>query len=252
MTADHDRTAVAVVTGAASGIGRAIAELLAERGSHVVAVDRDEAGLATVASAAITPLSVDVTRPEQCARIAETVRATGPLKGLVNCAGVELHGTVVDMAEEDWDLVMAVNLKAIYLVSKHCLPLIEEAGGGAVVNMSSIQAMATQTNVAAYAAAKGGVIALTRAMALDHATQRIRVTCVCPGTIETPLVRANAEYFSPGNPRASLESWGSMHALGRIGQPSEVARVVAFLLSDDASFMTGSSHLIDGGLLASF
>jgi len=252
MTADHDRPGVAVVTGAASGIGCAIAELLAERGSHVVAVDRDEAGLATVASATITPLAVDVTRLEQCARIAETVRAIGPLKGLVNCAGVELHGTVVDMAEEDWDLVMAVNLKAIYLVSKHCLPLIEETGGGAVVNMSSIQAMATQTNVAAYAAAKGGVIALTRAMALDHATQGIRVTCVCPGTIETPLVRANAEYFSPGNPRASLESWGSMHALGRIGQPSEVARVVAFLLSDDASFITGSSHLIDGGLLASF
>lgn len=244
---------VAVVTGGASGIGRAIAEFLPERGWRVVAVDKNADGLATLATPDwIIPVTADITQSADCKRVAETVRDLGSLKGLVNCAGVELHGTIIDMPEEDWDLVMAVNFKAIYLVGRECLPLMVEAGGGAVVNISSIQGMATQKSVAAYAAAKGAVIALTRAMALDHAAQGIRVTCICPGTIDTPLVRANAEYFSPGKPEAALKQWGSMHALGRIGQTREVATVVAFMLSDDASFITGSSHLVDGGLLASF
>lgn len=243
---------VAVVTGAASGIGRAIAELLPERGWQVLAVDKDADGLQRVAADGIATHVADLTRAEDCRGIAAAAAALGPLKGIVNCAGVELHGTVVDMPEEDWDLVMATNLKAIYLVARECLPLMERAGGGAVVNIGSIQGMATQRSVAAYAATKGAIIALTRAMALDHAAQGIRVVCVCPGTIDTPLVRANAEYFSPGEPERSLREWGALHALGRIGATREVATAVAFMLSDDASFITGSSHLVDGGLLASF
>jgi NAD(P)-dependent dehydrogenase (short-subunit alcohol dehydrogenase family) len=251
---DHTMTAtnVAVVTGAASGIGRAIAELLPERGWHVLAVDKNAEGVGELAGERITPLVVDLTSAADCARIATAAQELGPLRGVVNCAGVELHGTVVDMPEEDWDLVMATNLKAIYLVARECLPLMEQAGGGAVVNIGSIQGMATQTSVAAYAATKGAIIALTRAMALDHAPQGIRVVCVCPGTIDTPLVRANAEYFSPGEPERSLRQWGALHALNRIGTTREVATAVAFMLSDDASFITGSSHLVDGGLLASF
>src|SRR5258708_11500514 len=118
--------------------------------------------------------------------------------------------------------------------------------------MSSIQGIATQKDVVAYAAAKGGAIAMTRAMALDHGADRIRVNAICPGTIETPLVAANARYFNPLDPQAVLDEWGSKHALNRIGQPVEVANVAAVLLSEDAAFVTGAHYLVDGGLLASY
>jgi NAD(P)-dependent dehydrogenase (short-subunit alcohol dehydrogenase family) len=156
------------------------------------------------------------------------------------------------MPEEDWDRVMAVNLKAIFLLSKHVIPHMIAGGGGAVVNMSSVQALATQAGVAAYAATKGAVLSLTRVMALDHGRQNIRVTAICPGTIDTPLARANARHWNPADPEGFLAEWGAKHALNRIGKPVEVARLAAFLLSDDASFITGSYHLADGGLLASF
>jgi NAD(P)-dependent dehydrogenase (short-subunit alcohol dehydrogenase family) len=253
VAGDADQGArVAVISGAASGIGRGIAEVLAERGWKVAAVDKNADGLEQVAGGPIVAVHADLTRAADSRRVAEEARRLGPLKGLVNCAGRELHGSVTEMPEEEWDLVIDTNLKTIYLLSHHCLPVMAEAGGGAVVNISSIQAMATQTSVAAYAASKGAVISLTRAMALDHAPDGIRVTCICPGTIDTPLVRANAEYFNPDDPEAQLREWGGMHATGRIGTPHEVGRAVAFMLSDDASFITGSSHLVDGGLLASF
>jgi NAD(P)-dependent dehydrogenase (short-subunit alcohol dehydrogenase family) len=247
-----DAGRVAVVSGAASGIGRGIAEVLAERDWRVGAVDRNAEGLEQVAGGPITPIQADLTRSADCERVAREAGALGPLKGLVNCAGRELHGSVTDTPEDQWDLVIDTNLKTMYLLSHHCLPVMAASGGGSVVNISSIQGLATQTSVAAYAASKGAVISLTRAMALDHAPQGIRVTCICPGTIDTPLVRANAEYFNPEDPEAQLGEWGGMHALGRIGTPREVGQVVAFMLSDEASFITGSSHLVDGGLLASF
>jgi NAD(P)-dependent dehydrogenase (short-subunit alcohol dehydrogenase family) len=243
---------VVIVTGAASGIGRAVAELLAEGGWRVAAVDKNAGGVSELRSSDIEPVVADLTRAADCVAVAGAARGLGPLKGLVNCAGLELHGSVTELTEEQWDLVLDTNLKSIYLLSHECLPLMADAGGGAVVNISSIQGMATQTSVAAYAAAKGAVISLTRAMALDHAAEGIRVTCICPGTIDTPLVRANAEYFNPGDPEAQLREWGQLHALGRIGTTREVAAAVAFMLSEDASFITGSSHLVDGGLLASF
>jgi NAD(P)-dependent dehydrogenase (short-subunit alcohol dehydrogenase family) len=243
---------VVIVTGAASGLGRESARHFADCGAMVVAVDINEAGLASLASDRIRPLVADVTKAADCKRVADEAHALGAVSGLLNSAGIELHGSVVDMPEDDWDKVFAVNLKAIFLLSKHVVPLMIANGGGSVVNMSSIQALATQAGVAAYAATKGAVLSLTRVMALDHGKQNIRVTAICPGTIETPLAHANARHWNPENPAAVLADWGSKHALNRIGQPIEVARLAAFLISEDSSFITGSYHLVDGGLIASF
>jgi NAD(P)-dependent dehydrogenase (short-subunit alcohol dehydrogenase family) len=243
---------VVIVTGAASGLGRESARHFADCGATVVAVDINEDGLASIASKRIHPVVANVTKAAECKVIADRAAMLGPVTGLLNSAGIELHGSVVEMPEDDWDRVMSVNLKAIFLLSKQVIPHMVENGGGSVVNMSSVQALATQAGVAAYAATKGGVLSLTRVMALDHGRQNIRVTAICPGTIETPLAQANARHWNPSDPAAVLAEWGSKHALGRIGQPIEVARLAAFLISDESSFITGSYHSVDGGLLASF
>jgi NAD(P)-dependent dehydrogenase (short-subunit alcohol dehydrogenase family) len=243
---------VVIVTGAASGLGQEAARHFADCGATVLAVDVNEAGLHAVAAPGIHPVVADLTKAADCKRVADEAAALGAVSGLLNSAGIELHGDVTEMPEEDWDKVFAVNVKAIFLLSKHVIPLMAANGGGSVVNMSSVQALATQAGVAAYAATKGAVLSLTRVMALDHGKQNIRVTAICPGTIETPLAHANARHWNPENPAAVLAEWGSKHALHRIGRPIEVARLAAFLISDESSFITGSYHLVDGGLLASF
>ena len=248
---------VAVVTGAGAGIGRATAEAFAAEGAAVVAADWDEPAAQAVV-AAITAdggqalaVHADVSQDGDAARIASATRdAFGGIDILFNNAAVQTYGSVWELPEEAWDRTIGVNLKSIYLVSRHCIPVMMERGGGSIINTASVQGLASQRNVAAYAAAKGGVISLTRNMALDLGGHNIRVNSVCPGAIDTPLLRWASDLF--GGEAEDTEDMGAMHALGRVGQPEEVAKIVLFLASDDASFCTGGAYLVDGGLLAPF
>lgn len=244
---------LAAVTGAGSGIGRASAHALAAAGAVVAVVDRDSAAGAAVAEEiraaggrSIT-IVADVSSAEGAGYLAAIVRTElGGLDILHNNAGIQRYGTVVSTPESEWDTVMLVNLKSMYLVSRACVPLIQERGGGAIVNTASVQAFASQAAVAAYTASKHGVLGLTRSMAVDLAPS-IRVNCVCPGAVDTPMLRsALAGAADPAGTRRTLDR---MHLLGRVAQPEEIANVVVFLAGPAASFITGAAIPVDGGMM---
>jgi NAD(P)-dependent dehydrogenase (short-subunit alcohol dehydrogenase family) len=246
------RDRVAIVTGAGSGIGRAIALRFAADGARVVVVDWQEAGGAATLAAlreaggAGHLVVADVSRAADAERIvAEAIGAFGRLDALVNNAAVLVSKSVPELSEEEWDHVLGVNLKGVFLCSKQAiLRFREQGGGGAIVNMASVNSFYAEGGLAAYCAAKGGVQQLTRAMAIDHSGEGIRVNCICPGWIDTPM---NAAYLADP---AARELAARLQALGRIGQPAEIAAVAAFLAGDDASFVTGASIVADGGFSA--
>jgi NAD(P)-dependent dehydrogenase (short-subunit alcohol dehydrogenase family) len=256
MTQDFDGRAV-IVTGAAMGIGAATARAFATEGAAVCLVDRDADPLDDVVSAIraaggqAVPVAGDV-RDEATAKAAvqRCTEAFGGVDVLFNNAGVIRYGEVPDLSVEDWDLVMDTNLRAPFLMAKHAIPAIRQRGGGAVVNTASVQAFATQKTVAAYAASKGAVVAMTMTLALDHAKDGIRVNCIAPGSVRTPMLRESAETFFPDDPEAGLRSFGESHPIGFLTEPEDVAQLVLFLAGPRARTITGACYRVDGGLLA--
>jgi len=252
---------VVLVTGGSSGIGRAAAELLAAGGAAVAVSGVDAAGTheaaeaITAAGGRALPIVADVADGAAVAEaVQRTVDAFGGLDVLVTSAGIQRYGTVADTDDKTWDEVFAINVKGVFLAARAALPhLRRSTSGGAVVVVSSVQARATQSNVAAYAAAKGALNALVRSMAVDEAPFGVRVNAVCPGSVDTPMLRRSAELFSDGTDasvRQMLDDWGRSHPLGRIGTPREVAEAIAFLAGTRAGFLTGVDIPVDGGLLA--
>jgi NAD(P)-dependent dehydrogenase (short-subunit alcohol dehydrogenase family) len=250
------RGKVAIITGAATGIGRASAELFARAGARVALVDSREAELAQTtadvraAGGTATPLVADLARADDCAAVvAAAHRTLGRVDVLLNNAGVGtmvVGGTVETISLEHWDLALDVNVRAMYLVSRAAVPHMRSAGGGAIVNISSVSAFrgSVERPSHAYAASKGAVLALTRAMAASYGGDGIRVNAICPGTIRTRLTADIVERVE----RAAKEGHGI--PLGRVGEPEDIARCALFLASDDAAFVSGAHLVADGGALA--
>ncbi len=250
---------VAIVTGGAQGIGRATALALAREGATVLIADRDGPAARTLAEGITswggTALAIvgDVSDEADAARIAaEAVSRFGGIDVLVNNAGIQSPGSVESTPLEIWNATLAVNLTGVYLVSRFVLPELRRRGGGTIVNVASLHGLLTEPGWAAYAASKGGVIALTRSMALDYAAEGIRVNCVCPGAIDTSLLRAAAALESRQQTDAVLKQWAEAQPVGRLGTPEEVADLILFLAGPRSSFITGSVYTVDGGLGAGF
>lgn len=244
---------VALVTGGTSGIGAASCRELAAHGAKLMIGGIEDAAGDALAQALCAEHGAGTARyvhadvailAEVQAMVAATERAFGRLDVLVNNAGVGNYGETPDLAPEQWDRVMAINLNAVFYGCKFAIPLMRRQAGGAIVNIASISGMAADYGFTAYAASKGAVINYTRALALDHARDGIRVNAICPGLIETPLT---ASTLSVG---AVRENWSANIPLHRPGRPEEIATLVRFLASDDASYMTGTIIPVDGGITA--
>lgn len=246
---------VAIITGAASGIGFATAKLLAEAAARVALLDIDEAK-GKEAEEEIMNLGgkakyfrCDVASNSDCKKTAEDVyREFGRIDILFNNAGVTRRKDIVELSEEEWDLVLNVNLKAIYLLSHHVVPYMIKDGGGSIINTGSGWGLKGGPKAAAYCAAKGGVVNLTRAMAIDHGRQGIRVNCVCPGDVDTPLLYDEAAQL--GEEVAEFMKKAAERPLNRIGKPEDIAKAVLYFASEMSSWVTGSILVVDGGGLA--
>jgi len=246
---------VALITGGASGIGRATALLFAREGAAVAITDvKLQAGQA-VAEEIVRNRGraifehADVTRAADCQRVVErTLRELGGIHVLFNNAGIMRRASVVELSEEDWDRVMAVNVKSIFLMSRQVIPIMAKAGGGSIINTASGWGLAGGPRAAVYCASKGAVVLLTKAMAVDHGPQNIRVNCICPGDTDTGMLRNEAQQLGEQEDLFLAES--ARRPLGRIGKPEEIAQAALYLASDAASFVTGTALVVDGGGLA--
>jgi NAD(P)-dependent dehydrogenase (short-subunit alcohol dehydrogenase family) len=245
----------AVITGAGSGIGRAMALQFAREGARVLAADvnaaaaEETAALVEAAGGQALPLRVNVTEPGEVRAMLERARdAFGGVQILCNNAGIGSTTDVVDCEPDEWDRVMAVNVKGVFLGCKYGIPIMLAGGGGSIVNTASVAGMVGIVKRAVYCASKGAVIALTKQVAVEYVEQGIRCNCVCPGTVDSPWVgRLLSQTDDPQEARAALVA---RQPIGRLGTPEEVAAAALYLCSDDASFITGSSLVLDGGWTA--
>jgi NAD(P)-dependent dehydrogenase (short-subunit alcohol dehydrogenase family) len=243
---------VALITGGTSGIGRATALLFTQEGAKIAVTGRNIVRgrevveeIDQMGGTAIFIRS-DVRFAQECHQtVEETLRAFGRLDILFNNAGVYYPNTVLDCTEEEWDLTVDISLKGTYLMSRFALPAMINQGSGVIINNASGWGLVGGGEAAAYCAAKGGVVLLTKAMAIDHSRQGIRVNCVCPGDVETPMLYEDAKLR--GMEWAKYLAGASARPMGRVGRPEEIAAAVLFLASDDSSFMTGAALAVDGG-----
>ena len=246
---------VVIVTGSGQGIGEATALRFSSEGASVVVVDIQEASGNETAQEIQRQggkacfVRADVSNPSDVRNMAEqAVAAFGKIDVLVNVAGVQgMVADIVELPEDEWYHVLNVNLTSVYLCSKYCIPYMLEQGGGCIVNIASMQSFFNMPGSSAYAAAKGGIVSLTRSMALDFAPQNIRINAVAPGYIDTPLLRGFAE--ATGDMEGAIQQWCSRIPIRRLQQPAEVAEVILFLASSRASAVTGVTYPVDGGIL---
>jgi len=246
---------VALISGGASGIGRATCLLFARAGASISVADLDREGAGAVAASVVQAggraiaQRCDVTAAEDCRRAVErTVDELGGLDILVNSAGIIRRATILETTEAEWDQVMAVNTKSVFLMSRYAIPVMAGAGGGVIVNVASGWGLVGGRRAASYCASKGAVVLLTKAMALDHGEQNIRVNCICPGDTDTPMLQDEARQL--GEPSARFLAEAAQRPLGRVGSPDEIAQAALYLASEASSFVTGTALVVDGGGLA--
>ncbi len=249
-TSDFNKTVL--ITGAAGGIGRATVRLFTTNGWRVIGVDRSDFGPGFPQSGLF--IQSDISEPASLEAIFQQVKTfSAGLNGLINNAALQIAKPLLDTTVEEWDAVMASNLRSVFLSAKLAYPLFKAAGGGAIVNVSSVHAVQTSANIAAYAASKGGLLALTRAMAIEFAPDNLRVNAILPGAVDTPMLRAGLgrEHVTGDDIHARLENLAGKTVNGRVGTPDEIAHAIYFLADEtQSSFMTGQALIVDGGATA--
>lgn len=248
----ENETRILLITGAAGGIGRATVDVFTEQGWRVIGVDRSPKYDRFPKSGVY--IQADISLPEKLEAIYDKVSAfTDTLDAVVHNAAIQIAKPLLETTAEEWDMVMASNLRSVFLGAKLAYPLLKAHGGGAIVNVSSVHAVATSANIATYAASKGGLLALTRAMAIEFAPDEIRVNAILPGAVDTPMLRAGLGrgHVGHGDMLDRLENLARKTVNGRVGQPEEIARSIYFLADhSQSSFMTGQALIVDGGATA--